>query len=331
MADEVILAGDIGGTKTSLALFASSSGCRTPLAQATFASGQYPSLSAVVKEFLDKVGRQPARACFGVAGPVVEGCVKVTNLTWEIVASELAATHNLTEVKLINDLVAIALAVPFLVPEDMRTIHAGTPEAGGVMGVIAPGTGLGEAFLAWDDKGYQAMPSEGGHADFAPTSAQQDRLLAFLRQLSDHVSYEKACSGLAIPSLYAFLMAEGALEPEWLANLLAAAVDPTPIIIAAALDQERPTLLCQQTMELFIDILAAEAGNLALKVMATGGIYLGGGILPRMLPALYNGRFSRAFARKGRHSPLVARIPVQVILHPDAALFGAAALAMEKG
>jgi glucokinase len=330
MADELILVGDIGGTKTSLALFAIGSDRRTPLAQATFMSSQYPSLSALVTEFLDQTGRKPTRACFGVAGPVMAGRVKATNLAWKIVAEELAATHGLAEVKLINDLVAITLGVPFLAAKDLHTIHPGTPEPGGVMGVIAPGTGLGEAFLAWDDHGYQAMPSEGGHADFAPTSAQQDRLLFFLRQQHDHVSYEKACSGLAIPSLYAFMQAEGVIAPDWLATLVAAATDPTPVIIAAALDAERPCPLCQQTLELFIDILAAEAGNLALKVMATGGIYLGGGIPPRIISALENGRFTRAFTRKGRFAPLVARIPVQVILHPEAALLGAAALAMEK-
>lgn len=330
MADELILAGDIGGTKTSLALVTTESGDRTVLAQATFVSAQYPSLSALIKEFLDHAGQQPARACFGVAGPVLAGRVKTTNLAWEIVAEELVATHGLAEVKLINDLVAIALATPLLGPEDLRTIHPGTPEAGGVTGVIAPGTGLGEAFLTWDDHGYQAMASEGGHVDFAPTSPQQDHLLAFLRQQSDHVSYEKACSGLAIPSLYAFLKAGGAIEPPWLSQLLAAASDSTPIIIDAALDDEHPCPLCQQTLELFIDILAAEAGNLALKVMATGGIYLGGGIPPRILPALESGGFSRTFTRKGRFSPLLAKIPVQVIMNPQAALLGAAALAMEK-
>jgi len=226
--------------------------------------------------------------------------------------------------------VATAWAVPVLRPRDIRTLHAGAPEPHGAMAVIAPGTGLGEAFLIWDGARYRAQPSEGGHADFAPPTPRERALLAFLGRRGEHVSYERVCSGLGIPHLYAFLKARGEREPAWLARELAAAADPTPVIVAAALNRRPPAPIATATLAMFVSILGAEAGNLALKVLATGGVYLGGGIPPRIVPALSDGRFTAAFTRKGRLSDLLARVPVRVIVHPEAALLGAACVALAR-
>jgi glucokinase len=193
------------------------------------------------------------------------------------------------------------------------------------MAVVAPGTGLGEAYLIWDGTRYRAFPSEGGHADFAPTNAVEVGLLQYLLNRFDHVSCERVCSGTGLVNIYAYLKDGGyAQEPEWLTEQLVSAHDPAPVIVKAALDEEKPCGLCQTTLNVFVSILGAEAGNMALKVMASGGVYLGGGIPPRMLSALENGPFMKAFRRKGRMSGLMEGIPVHVILNPKVALLGAA-------
>ncbi len=265
------------------------------------------------------------RASFGVAGPVVNGRAAITNLPWVIDETRLKEELHLSSVLLINDLVAVASAVPHLQPDDLRTLNVGQSAAGGAIAVIAPGTGLGEAFLTWNGTRYCAHPSEGGHADFAPTTQIQLDLLAYLERQQKHVSYERVCSGLGLPHIYAYLKESGyAEEPAWLAARLAEASDPTPVIVEAALHRKPPCELASATLETFVSILGAEAGNLALKVLATGGVYLGGGIPPRILPALEDRRFMEAFRRKGRLSDLLARIPVHVIVRSGAALFGAA-------
>jgi glucokinase len=197
------------------------------------------------------------------------------------------------------------------------------------MAVVAPGTGLGEAYLIREGAGYRAYPSEGGHADFAPTDTQQAELLRYLLKRFEHVSYERVCSGLGLPNIYACLKdSEDAGQPDPLCERLAAGDDPTPVIVAAALDAERPCARCRAALNIFAAILGAEAGNLALKVMAVGGVFLGGGIPPRILPVLQSGSFMEAFRRKGRMSRLMDAIPVHVILNPKAALLGAACRAM---
>lgn len=321
----MLLAGDIGATKAILALFSAEKGPRVPLSEATFPSPRYPNLEVIVREFLSQVSVPVEHACFGVAGPVVGGRSEITNLSWVIDAGELQRALNLPSVQLLNDLEAIAWAIPLLEPQDLHTLNVGQPVSGGAMAVIAPGTGLGEAFLTWDGSRYRPHATEGGHADFAPTDERQIGLLRYLLQRFGHVSYERVCSGLGLPNIYAYLKDSGyAPEPAWLAEKLAAAEDPTPIIVNAALSGEEGVDLCVATLDMFVSILGAEAGNLALKTLATAGVYLGGGIPPRILPALEEGRFMKAFCAKGRHASLMARMPVHVILNPKVALMGAA-------
>jgi glucokinase len=326
----MLLAGDIGGTKTNLAVFSAETGLRAPLAEATFPSADYPSLEALVREFLDQVDLKVDRASFGVAGPVAAGRAEITNLPWVMDGTQLQEVLNLSSVRLLNDLAAIAHAVPFLEPDDLHTLNVGQPVPAGTMAVIAPGTGLGEAFLTWGGSRYRPHASEGGHTDFAPTNPLEVELLRYLQDRFGHVSCERVCSGRGLPNIYAYLKDSGyADEPAWLAEQLAAADDPTPVIVNTALDEEKPCELCVATLNTFVSILGAEAGNLALKVLASGGVYLGGGIPPRILPALEQGRFMEAFQRKGRMSDLLARMPVHVILNPKVALLGAACHGLE--
>ena len=321
----ILLAGDIGGTKTNLAIFSTEAGPRAPLAEATFPSTSYPSLDAVVREFLSRIALKVERASFGVAGPVVGGQATITNLPWVMQETQLKAALNLGSVRLLNDLEAIANGVPVLEPADLHTLNEGQPAPGRAIAVIAPGTGLGEAFLTWDGSRYQPHASEGGHASFAPMGSLEIELLRYLQRRFDHVSFERVCSGIGLPNIYAFLKDSGyAEEPDWLAEQLAAADDPTPLIVNAALDRGSVCRLCATTLDTFVSILGAEAGNLALKVLATSGVYLAGGIPPRILPALEQRRFMNAFRRKGRMSDLLARVPVYVILNPKVALLGAA-------
>jgi len=326
----MLLAADIGGTKTNLAIFSPEAGPRAPLAEARFPSADYPSLEALVREFLSQVDVEVEWASFGVAGPVVAGRATITNLPWVMEEEQLQATLNLSSARLLNDLAAIAHAVPFLESADLHTLNEGQPTPGGAIAIVAPGTGLGEAFLTWDGSRYRPHASEGGHADFAPTNPLEIELLRYLQHRFQHVSYERVCSGRGLPNIYAFLKHSGyADEPDWLAEQLAAADDPTPVIVNTALDREKTCELCVATLDTFVSILGAEAGNLALKVLASGGVYLSGGIPPRILPALEQERFMEAFRSKGRMSDLLARVPVHVILNPKVALLGVACHGLE--
>ena len=325
----MLLAGDIGGTKTDLAVISPERGPRAPLARAEFPSAGHPSLAALVREFLATTGLEVDRACFDVAGPVLEGRSTVTNLPWVLDETELAHELGLASVHLLNDLHAIAIAVPTLRPDDLHTLNPGQPAPDGVIAVVAPGTGLGEAFLVSDGGRYRACPSEGGHAGFAPASPLEADLLKHLMGRFDHVSRERVCSGLGIPNLYGFLRGQGhATESTEMAAALAAAADPTPLIGAAALRRPAPDPLSRAALELFIAILASEAGNFALEVLATGGVYLAGGIPAHILPALADGGFMRRFVQKGRLAGLLGRIPVHVVLS-RAALIGAAIRGLE--
>ncbi|MBI5303912.1 MAG: glucokinase [Chloroflexi bacterium] len=321
--NEWLLAGDIGGTKTALAIYARERGPHQPLAQATFASKDYASMEAIVHRFLADLDLKPTRVCIDVAGPVVDQRAQVTNLSWVVDARKLSEMLGNTPVCLLNDLEAIAHAIPFLESADWETLNEGAPVAQGALAVIAPGTGLGEAFLTWDDDGYRACASEGGHADFAPTTALERDLLEYMQARMEHVSYERVASGMGLPNVYAFFKdARHMDEPAWLRDALAAASDPTPIIVQAALESQ--VAICAATLNLFVAILGSEAGNLALRILATGGVYLGGGMPPRILPYLKERTFLERFTRKGRFAELLRRVPVRVILNPHAALIGAA-------
>ena len=327
----MLLAGDIGGTKTVLGVFTAGKGPHAPLVQATFPSAEYPSLDAFVREFLARAEQRMERAVFGVAGPVVAGRVTVTNLPWMLDEAQLRAELSMSSVRLINDLTALAYAVPHLGPDDLATLNEGQPVEGGAIAIVAPGTGLGEAYLVWDGRRYNPCASEGGHADYAPATLGEVELLRYLLERVEHVSYEHVCSGNGLPHIYAYLRDSGrAAEPGWLSAQLAAAEDPTPVIVNTALDRREGCEICVATLDTFVSILGSEAGNLALKVLATGGVYLGGGIPPRILPALRDGRFMEAFRRKGRMAGLLADVPVHVILHGGATLLGAALCGLES-
>ncbi|TMC16559.1 MAG: glucokinase [Chloroflexi bacterium] len=326
----MLLAGDIGGTKTNLAIFSSKDELRTPLLEMTFPSGQYPSLEALVREFLSHVNMPIARACFGVAGPVLAGKAKITNMSWSINEAELQKALNIPHVYLLNDLNAMAHAIPLLEPSDLRTLNAGQPDPQGTVAILAPGTGLGEAFLTRDGSRYYTHPSEGGHVDFAPTNGFELELLRYLLERFEHVSYELICSGSGLPHIYDCLKEFVRLdEPPWLGEQLAVAKDRAPVIVNAALSTSAPDPLCVATVKIFVSIMGAEAGNMALKMLATGGVYVGGGIPPRILPFLEDGSFMKSFTNKGRFSSLLKQIPVHIILNPKLALIGAAACGFE--
>ena len=328
----MLIAGDIGGTKTELAIFSSETGPHFPLAQTKVHSADYPSLQAIVKEFLAKGGKPVDRACFAVNGPVIGGRAKATNLPWLIDEIALAQALNLNpkSVHLLNDLEAMARAVPSLRANDLETINPGEPVPGGAIGVIAPGTGLGESFLTWDESRYFAHSSEGGHADFAPTDERQIHLLEYMLKRFGHVSVEHVCSGIGIPHIYGYLRdVERIPEKPEIEKQLASAGDPSVVIINQGLGSENPSELCESTIDMFVSILAGEAANLALKVLATGGIYLAGGVVTHALAAFQQPAFMQSFKHKGRFAELMARIPIHVVVGFPA-LTGAAICGLEN-
>jgi glucokinase len=270
------------------------------------------------------------RACFDVAGPVIDGRAKTTNLPWEMDEDSLAKDLNLRSVHLMNDLEAVAWAIPILRDSDVRALNVGRPVPKGAIAVIAPGTGLGESFLTWDGSQYVAHNSEGGHADFAPTDKRQIGLLRHMLRRFDHVSVEHVCSGIGIPNIYEYLRdVEHVPETPEVAQLIASAKDPSVVIIASAVDPHNTSKLCADALDMFVSILASEAANLALKVFATGGVYLAGGIPLHALRALETPRFMESFKRKGRLSELMERIPIHVVI-ARAALIGAAAYGLKN-
>jgi len=323
-----LLSGDIGGTKTELALYSAEGTPHDPERKVRYTSQQYGSLEEVLGDFLEGEHSPLARACFGVAGPVVSGQAHITNLPWTIETSALEAQLQVP-VTLINDMDAIGDMVAHIDPRDHVTLHQGEPIERGPRGIIAPGTGLGEGFLVWEEGRYRSHGTEGGHTDFGPRGALQIALLEYLQTRYRHVSYERVCSGIGIPNLYAFLRdTDRYHEPDWLREALDQTDDATPVIAKAALDGK--SKLCEAALDLFVAILGSEAGNLALKLLATGGVYLAGGIPRRILPRLRQPDFYQAFINKGRFSEILSHIPLRVVTHPDAALIGAAWNAFEE-
>lgn len=326
----MLLAGDIGGTKTDLAIFSPGSGPRAPLAQAEYPSGDYPSLEAIVGEFLAGCKLPIDSACFDVAGPVVGRRSKITNLPWLVDCAVLERALKLPSVSLLNDLEAIARAVPLLTEGDLYTLNKGVAQERGPIAVVAPGTGLGEAYLTWEGDGYEAHPSEGGHADFAPSTPTELGVLGYLQPRYGHVSIERVCSGDGLPNIYDYLRDSGfAPETPSIAAQLATAKDRTPIIAQGGLAAAYPCPLCAATLNTFISILACEAGNMALKVLSTGGVYLAGGMPRRLKPLLEGGGFMEAFGRKGRLNSVLAQMPVHVITYDKVALVGAASYGLQ--
>jgi glucokinase len=328
----MILAADVGGTKTSVAVFSSKRNLRKPLAQKTFSSPRFEDIESLLFEFLSKNKYSIDQACFAVAGPVVEGKSSITNLPWVISERQIKRVLGISSVLLVNDLVATASFVPFLNPDtDFLVLNEGRPIKGGSIAVIAPGTGLGEAFLIWDGKKYRALASEGGHCDFGPRDPVQAELLKYLQQKFGHVSYERVCSGPGLREIHTFYhkvvdTRERHIE---LSKMITEVEDPVPIIVKAALGGVHCEL-CEKSLDTFVTIMAAEASNLALKVFATNGIYIAGGIPTRIRPALEEGKFVGVLKEKGRLSEVLTDIPINLILNPDVCLLGAARLGFEK-
>jgi glucokinase len=327
----MLLAGDIGATKTILAVFTKEKGPTDPLVQEEIVTASYSGVDELVQAFLNKAGLKVSNACFGIAAPVVKGEATMLNMPWVVRESHLRRALNMTEVRLLNDLEAIAAAVPRLVEDDVHILNPGMPEPGAAIAVIAPGTGLGEGFLTWDGRRYHARASEGGHVEFGPANALQIELLRHLGEKFEHVSYERVCCGPGIFNIYDFLRQKSLAEvPEWLSKELAGVPDPTPVIVDAAMDPVKRCRICEMALDIFASILGAEAGNLALKVMATNGVYLAGGIPPRILKILENGKFMQSFRNKGRESFILSQIPVKVIMNTRAGLIGAASYGLEN-
>jgi glucokinase len=329
----MIIAGDIGGTKTNVALFEVGEGRRigSPLAQQSFPSARYDSLEDILREF---VRQHPhariTHACFGVAGPVVRGHVDATNLTWEVFDYKLAEAIGVPTVRLINDLEATAYGIGELGPEQLYTLNEGDGERPGHRGLIAAGTGLGMAAVYFDGERYHPMPSEGGHIDFAPRNEREFELLKYLQEkVGGRVSYERVVSGMGLSNIYSFLRDRGhGEEPAWLAEEIRTG-DPSAAISRAALAGRSE--LAATTLEIFVEAYGAMAGNLALLLKSVGGLFIGGGIAPKIMPKLTDGTFIRTYGDKGRLSGLVNSIPVRVILDDKTALYGAARAALTAG
>jgi glucokinase len=320
----MILAGDVGGTKVHLALFDFTDGKLTPARDKQFPAKEYSGLEEIVREFMgtDKI----TAACFGVPGPVREGRLRLTNLPWTIDSRELSADLSIDYVFLINDLQANGYGITELGPDQIYTLSEGDSGQRGNRALISAGTGLGEGFLIWDGRTYIPYPSEGGHSDFAPRNEDEIDLLRFLRQkYNGRISFERVVSGMGLTNVYEFLReVRGMDEPNWLAQRIANE-DPNAVITELALAAKSE--ICEKATNMFVSAYGAEAGNLALKVLSVGGLYVGGGIAPRILEKLKDGTFMKAFTDKGRLSQLLINTPVRVILEPRTALIGAAAYA----
>jgi glucokinase len=322
----VFLAGDVGGTKTHLALYRPGDAPRAPVLERKLPSADHASLEDLVREFLTAAHERPTRVVLGIAGPVVANHAATTNLPWSVDGAVLGRELGGAEVTLLNDLTATARGLAVLEPAEIEVLQPGTP-ARGNRGLVAAGTGLGEALLIPDGDDWTPAPSEGGHADFGPRDALEDELCAWLRERYGHVSWERVLSGPGLADLYRFMSATGrGEEPAAFAREFAAAHDHPATIAEAAFAGtcERARL----TLERFASIYGAEAGNVALKFLAVGGVFVGGGIAPRILPFLRDGRFRDAFRAKGRLAAVLERIPVSVILDDRAALWGAAVVAL---
>jgi len=318
----MILAGDIGGTSARLASFEAAHGNLRLVAEQEYPSGKYGGLSDIVEEFVAAHAIRVVCACFGVAGPVRVGRVKTPNLPWVIEDSALARQLGLDAVSLINDLEANAWGIAALGADDVLILNPGVPAAQGNAGVIAAGTGLGEAGLFWDGERHRPFACEGGHVDFAPCNALEVDLLRHLMQKFGRVSYERVLSGPGLRNIYEFLRESGrGMETPAVVEEMRDQ-DAAAVIARAAL--ENRCQLCADALALFVSIYGAEAGNVALKLLAVAGVYIGGGIAPKIVSKLQDGTFMRAFVGKGRMQPLLESIPVRVILNPKTALLGAA-------
>ena len=324
----MILAGDIGGTNTRLAFFDVSNGDSRLVSASVFPSREYSGLDEIVAKFVETSALHPAAACFGIAGPVRNGRVVTSNLPWTIEAKRLADELKLNHVVLINDLEANAWGISALDAKDVLCLNQVKGRPVGNQAVIAAGTGLGEAGMYWDGTKYHIFACEGGHSDFAPRNDLEIELFRYLCARYGHVSYERIVSGPGLVNVFQFLRDTGrGDEPKWLTDEMQNS-DPAAAVSRAALNGKCP--LCEHALDLFISIYGAEAGNLALKLFATGGVYLGGGIAPKLVSKLAGPLFMQAFVGKGRMQGLLESMPVKVITNEQTALMGAARCAVAR-
>lgn len=348
----MILAGDIGGTKTNLALYDWSTERVEPVRLETFHSADYKSLEEILEEFLtppkppmllddievapsgeEQAEFEPApaepikltAASFGIAGPVIENHSQTTNLPWVVDGAAIAKRFDIPRVQLLNDLEAAAYGILLLRPDELEVLNPGNPpKKRQALALIAAGTGLGEAILFWDGKSYRPMPSEGGHADFAPNNDYEIELLRYLRSQFLHVSYERILSGPGLHAIYEYVRDTKKNEPTWLAEKIKAG-DPAAEIAEAGLKGQAD--IAKQTLDLFASIYGAETGNLALKALSLDGVYVAGGMAPKLIKKLQDGTFMKAFINKGRYKRLLGNMPVKVVMNQQTALLGAASVA----
>lgn len=331
----MILAGDVGGTKVHLALYRFEQGALRHVRDQKFPAPQFPDLQSIVRKFLDStVSNDDPRegidaACFGVPGPVRKNVIRLTNLPWTLDSHQLARDLDIEHLFLINDLEANGYGIAELSPDQIFTLSEGDSSQVGNRALIAAGTGLGEALLVWNGKNHVPMASEGGHADFGARTDLEIELLQYLRAQAEidggHVSWERVCSGIGLKNIYSFLRDVKKMDESPDLRTRMQTEDPNAVI--GELGESGENELCAQTLEMFVSAYGAEAGNLALKVLAHGGVYIGGGIAPKILKKMQDGSFMRAFCDKGRMHDLVSHMPVRIILESRAALMGAAAYA----
>jgi glucokinase len=354
----MILAGDIGGTKTHLALYEWTTSRVEPVREDTFHSADYTTLEEIIEEFfctplpklptedvpvegpVEETGETAANtpelppepikltaACFGVAGPVIDNRCRTTNLPWIIDGALLAKQFTIPQVRLLNDLEATAHGLLLLHDDELVVLNSGAPpKKKQALALIAAGTGLGECLLYWDGSGYRPMPSEGGHTDFAPNTDSEIDLLRHLRGSYLHVSYERIVSGPGLHAIYEYLRDTKKNEPTWLAEKIKIG-DPAAEIAKAGLEGQAE--IAKQALDLFASIYGAEAGNLALKALTLDGVYVAGGIAPKLLKKLQDGSFMRGFTNKGRYKRIMSQIPVKVVMNDKTALLGAASMAAQ--
>lgn len=320
-----VLAGDVGGTKTVLAIVDGDEASFRVVEEERFSSQDCPGLAPVIRKFLRRTGQEVSSGCIGVPGAVVEGSCRTPNLPWVLSARELQVKTGVGHIELVNDFVAAATGVLVLRPDALMTLQAGNPIPTGARAVIGAGTGLGQAFLVWDGTGFRVSPTEAGHADAAPRGELQRRLVARLEeQLGGHVSIERIVSGPGLVRVYEFMVEDGVSTwPE----IREAFADEDAAAVISRHGLSRNDLACEQALDLFVEMYGAEAGNLALRALPRGGLYVAGGIAAKILEKLQDGHFMRAFLDKGRLSELLRTIPVHVVLEPMVGLLGAAVVA----
>ena len=308
-----IIAGDVGGTKTLLQLVEVTGADSSIVVESRFESGRYATFDLLLRDFAGAFTQPVDSACFAVAGPVLDERAEVTNLGWVMEARALADAFGIRRVALINDFYAVALGVPLLATKDLVSLNAGRRAQGAPIGILGAGTGLGEAIVTFDGDRWSVIPSEGGHADFGPQDEEQTRLFLELHKRYGHVSWERVCSGMGLVNIFTFLGGDPAATAAHIAEL-AGGGDPKAL----------------HAFEIFVDIYGAEAGNMALRVLARGGVFLAGGIAAKNVKSFTGGRFLSAFLRKGRFAELLSEMPVDLIVNEKVGLIGATEMARRQ-